>query len=214
MIAAITSCTNTSNPTVMIGAGLIARNALRAGLRVPPHVKTSLAPGSKVVTAYLERAALLQPLADLGFALVGYGCTTCIGNSGPLPPEVSRQVKERDLFVAAVLSGNRNFEARIQNEVRANYLASPMLVVAYAIAGRMDLDLTTEPLGHRPGGAPVYLRDLWPPPDEVRRILESSVDVSMFREKYAEIDVGDAHWEGLRPERGPRYAWAADSTYL
>ncbi len=214
VIAAITSCTNTSNPTVMIGAGLIARNALRAGLRVPPHVKTSLAPGSKVVTAYLERAGLLQPLADLGFALVGYGCTTCIGNSGPLLPEVSRQVEERDLFVAAVLSGNRNFEARIQNEVRANYLASPMLVVAYGIAGRIDLDLTTEPLGHRSGGAPVYLRDRWPSAEEVRRLVESSVDPAMFREKYAAIEVGDAHWEALRPPGGPRYAWGPDSTYL
>jgi aconitate hydratase len=214
VIAAITSCTNTSNPTVMIGAGLLARNALAAGLRVPPHVKTSLAPGSKVVTAYLARAGLLAPLADLGFAVVGYGCTTCIGNSGPLVPAVSRQVKERDLFVAAVLSGNRNFEARIQNEVRANYLASPMLVVGYALAGRIDLDLTTEPLGARPDGTPVYLRDLWPAPEEIRGLVERSIDAEMFREKYAQIEVGDAHWERLRPPTGPRYSWSADSSYL
>jgi aconitate hydratase len=214
VIAAITSCTNTSNPTVMIGAGLIARNALQAGLRVPPHVKTSLAPGSKVVTAYLERAGLLQPLADLGFALVGFGCTTCIGNSGPLPAPVSQQVQERELYVAAVLSGNRNFEARIQNEVRANYLASPMLVVAYALAGRMNINLTQEPLGHRPDGTPVYLRDLWPTAEEVRRLVEASLAPSMFREKYAAIEVGDTHWESLNPPSGARYAWSADSTYL
>ena len=211
VIAAITSCTNTSNPTVMVGAGLIARNALAAGLRVPAHVKTSLAPGSKVVTAYLDRAGLLKPLADLGFALVGFGCTTCIGNSGPLPAPVSQQVQERDLYVAAVLSGNRNFEARIQNEVRANYLASPMLVVAYALAGRMNVNLTEEPLGHRPDGTPAYLRDLWPSADEVRTIVEASLAPSMFREKYAAIEVGDAHWESLHPPTGPSYAWSPDS---
>ncbi|MGP8072110.1 MAG: aconitate hydratase AcnA [Thermoplasmata archaeon] len=214
VIAAITSCTNTSNPSVMVGSGLIARNALAAGLRVPPHVKTSLAPGSKVVTAYLEHAGLLKPLADLGFALVGYGCTTCIGNSGPLPGPVSDQIRARDLYVAAVLSGNRNFEARIQNEVRANYLASPMLVVAYALAGRMDLNLTTEPLGKRADGSPVFLRDLWPSPEEVRRVVESSLAPSMFQEKYAAIEVGDAHWESLHPPTGPSYAWSSDSTYL
>ncbi len=162
VIAAITSCTNTSNPYVMVGAGLIAQKALSLGLKVPPHVKTSLAPGSKVVTDYLEKAGLMAPLAGLGFALVGYGCTTCIGNSGPLPPAVAQQVVDRDLYVAAVLSGNRNFEARIQNLVRANYLASPMLVVAYALAGRMDLNLTTDPLGRAADGTPVFLRDLWP----------------------------------------------------
>ena len=214
VIAAITSCTNTSNPSVMVGAGLIARNALARGLKVPPHVKTSLAPGSKVVTSYLERAGLLQPLADLGFALVGYGCTTCIGNSGPLPPAVSEQVRSRDLYVAAVLSGNRNFEARIQNEVRANYLASPMLVVAYGLVGRMDVDLTREPLGKATDGRPVYLRDLWPSAEEVRSIVEASLAPSMFREKYAAIEVGDEHWENLHPPTGPRYAWSADSTYL
>jgi aconitate hydratase len=214
VIAAITSCTNTSNPTVMVGAGLIARNALVAGLKVPPHVKTSLAPGSKVVTAYLDRAGLLQPLADLGFALVGYGCTTCIGNSGPLPAPVSEQVQARDLYVAAVLSGNRNFEARIQNEVRANYLASPMLVVAYALAGRMDLNLTTEALGTRPDGTPVFLKDLWPTALEVRTVVEASLEPSMFQEKYAAIEVGDPHWESLHPPSGVSYAWSPESTYL
>jgi aconitate hydratase len=214
VIAAITSCTNTSNPSVMVGAGLIARNALTRGLKVPPHVKTSLAPGSKVVTAYLERAGLLRPLADLGFALVGYGCTTCIGNSGPLLPPVSAQVRAKDLYVAAVLSGNRNFEARIQNEVRANYLASPMLVVAYGLAGRMDIDLTSEPLGAGADGQPVYLKDLWPSPAEVRSLVEASLAPSMFTEKYAAIEVGDTNWENLHPPAGPRYAWSADSTYL
>jgi aconitate hydratase len=177
-------------------------------------VKTSLAPGSKVVTAYLERAGLLGPLAGLGFALVGYGCTTCIGNSGPLPGPVSQQVSDRDLYVAAVLSGNRNFDARIQNQVRATYLASPMLVVAYALAGRMDVNLTTDPLGHGPDGAPVYLRDLWPGAEEVRRIVERSLEPSMFRDKYRAIEVGDAHWESLNPPQGPNYVWSPESTYL
>jgi len=214
VIAAITSCTNTSNPSVMVGAGLIAKRACELGLRVPPHVKTSLAPGSKVVTAYLERAGLLPYLDRLGFEVVGYGCTTCIGNSGPLPAPVSQQVRERDLFVAAVLSGNRNFEARIHNEVRANYLASPMLVVAYALAGRVDLDLTREPVGRRTDGTPVYLRDLWPPAEEVRRIVEGTLDASLFTEKYRTIEVGDHHWESLDPPTGVEYGWSPDSTYL
>ena len=214
VIAAITSCTNTSNPSVMVGAGLIAKRACELGLAVPPHVKTSLAPGSKVVTAYLERAGLLSYLDRLGFEVVGYGCTTCIGNSGPLPPAVSEQVRDRDLFVAAVLSGNRNFEARIHNEVRANYLASPMLVVAYALAGRIDLDLTREPLGRKADGSPVYLRDLWPPPEEVRRIVEATLDASLFEEKYRTIEVGDHRWESLDPPGGLEYAWSPDSTYL
>ena len=214
VIAAITSCTNTSNPTVMVGAALIARRANQLGLRVPPHVKTSLAPGSKVVTAYLERAGLLPDLDRLGFEVVGYGCTTCIGNSGPLPPAVEQEVREKDLFVAAVLSGNRNFEARIHNQVRANYLASPMLVVAYALAGRMDLDLSRDPLGRGPDGTPVYLKDLWPDPEEVRRIVEANLDASMFREKYRAIEVGDAHWESLDPPQGVQYPWEAASTYL
>lgn len=214
VIAAITSCTNTSNPTVMIGAGLIAKRACELGLTVPPHVKTSLAPGSKVVTAYLARAGLLPYLDRLGFEVVGYGCTTCIGNSGPLPPAVSRQVRDRDLFVAAVLSGNRNFEARIHNEVRANYLASPMLVVAYALAGRVDLDLTSAPLGRTADGKAVFLRDLWPTAREVRKIVEANLDPAMFTEKYRAIEVGDHHWESLDPPTGTQYAWSMDSTYL
>jgi len=214
VIAAITSCTNTSNPSVMVGAGLIAKRASELGLKVPPHVKTSLAPGSKVVTAYLERSGLLPYLNRLGFEVVGYGCTTCIGNSGPLPAPVSQQVRERDLFVAAVLSGNRNFEARVHNEVRANYLASPMLVVAYALAGRVDLDLTREPLGRTPDGSPVYLRDLWPAADEVRRIVEAHLDPSLFTEKYRHIELGDHRWESLDPPTGAQYGWSPDSTYL
>jgi len=214
VIAAITSCTNTSNPSVMIGAGLIAKRAVELGLTVPPHVKTSLAPGSKVVTSYLERAGLLPYLDRLGFELVGYGCTTCIGNSGPLPPAIDRKVREGDLYVAAVLSGNRNFEARIHNLVRANYLASPMLVVAYALAGRMDLDLTREPLGTAKSGAPVHLRDLWPSSTDVRRLVESSLNATMFEEKYRAIEVGDAHWEALDPPTGTLYPWTSESTYL
>ncbi len=214
VIAAITSCTNTSNPSVMIGAGLIARRAVELGLRVPPHVKTSLAPGSKVVTSYLERAGLTPYLDRLGFELVGYGCTTCIGNSGPLPPAIDRRVRERDLYVAAVLSGNRNFEARIHNLVRANYLASPMLVVAYALAGRMDIDLTQEPIGTGREGRPVFLRDLWPSSEEVRRLVEASLDAAIFREKYRTIEVGDEHWETLEPPAGTLYPWSSESTYL
>jgi len=214
VIAAITSCTNTSNPSVMVGAGLIAKKARELGLAVPSHVKTSLAPGSKVVTSYLERAGLLEPLAGLGFSLVGYGCTTCIGNSGPLIPAVSQQVRDNDLYVAAVLSGNRNFDARINIDTRAAYLASPMLVVAYALAGRMDLDLTTQPLGRRPDGSPIFLKDLWPTPEEVRRLVETSLDPGMFREKYRAIEVGDPHWEGLTVPTGREYPWDPNSTYL
>jgi aconitate hydratase len=214
VIAAITSCTNTSNPTVMVGAGLMARAARERGLSVPPWVKTSLAPGSKVVTEYLRKAGLLPSLSALGFDVVGYGCTTCIGNSGPLDPEVDRQVRERDLYVGAVLSGNRNFEARIHTLVRANYLASPMLVVAYALAGRMDVDLTKDPLGKDKDGHAVYLRDLWPKSEDIRRAVEESLDPATFREQYQKITVGDAHWEGLPLVTGTVYPWAADSTYL
>jgi len=214
VIAAITSCTNTSNPSVMVGAGLIARRARELGLAVPPYVKTSMAPGSKVVTAYLDRAGLLADLDALGFEIVGYGCTTCIGNSGPLPPEVARAVDDGDLYVAAVLSGNRNFEARIHNQVRANYLASPMLVVAYALAGRMDIDLTREALGRRPDGTPVYLRDLWPAPEQVAAIVAANLAPEMFRDKYRAIEVGDAHWEQLSVAGGHRYPWDPTSTYL
>ncbi len=214
VIAAITSCTNTSNPSVMVGAGLLARKAVELGLRVPPHVKTSLAPGSKVVTDYLERAGLLTYLDRLGFALVGYGCTTCIGNSGPLPAEVDRAVRERDLFVAAVLSGNRNFEARIHNDVRANYLASPLLVVAYALAGRIDVDLEHEPVAQRPDGSPVMLRELWPDPAEVARLVGSSLAPSLFAKEYGAIEVGDRHWDALEVPAGLRFPWEASSTYL
>jgi aconitate hydratase len=214
VIAAITSCTNTSNPTVMVGAGLLAKRAVELGLRVPPHVKTSLAPGSKVVTDYLERAGVLRFLQELGFGVVGYGCTTCIGNSGPLPAEVGRAVRDRDLFVAAVLSGNRNFEARIHNEVRANFLASPLLVVAYALAGRVDVDLAHEPLGRRPGGEPVTLRDLWPEAAEVDRLVRSSLAPGLFEEEYRAIEVGDRHWDALAVPAGLRYPWEARSTYL
>ena len=214
VIAAITSCTNTSNPSVMIGAGLIARRARELGLRVPGHVKTSLAPGSKVVTDYLARAGLLDDLAALGFDVVGYGCTTCIGNSGPLPPAVDAAVVAGDLYVAAVLSGNRNFEARIHNRVRANYLASPMLVVAYALAGRMDVDLTRAPLGRGADGREVFLRDLWPSPGRVAELVAANLAPDVFRSKYAAIETGDAHWERLDAPPGVTYPWAAGSTYL
>jgi len=214
VIAAITSCTNTSNPSVMVGAGLIARKARALGLRVPSHVKTSLAPGSKVVTAYLDRAGLRPDLDALGFQVVGYGCTTCIGNSGPLPAPVAKAIEANDLYVAAVLSGNRNFEARVHNQVRANYLASPMLVVAYALAGRIDIDLTREPLGHRSDGAPVFLRELWPDPQEVASIVSSSLGPDLFRERYRAVEVGDEHWESLPVPKGMRYPWDPASTYL
>ncbi|HLY77146.1 MAG TPA: aconitate hydratase AcnA [Thermoplasmata archaeon] len=214
VVAAITSCTNTSNPSVMVGAGLIAQKAHAKGLHPPSYVKTSLAPGSKVVTDYLDRAGLTPALNALGFNLVGYGCTTCIGNTGPLPPAVETAVREGDLYVAAVLSGNRNFEARIHNLVRANYLMSPMLVVAYALAGRMDIDLTTEPLGKDREGHPVFLRDLWPGPDEIRALVEKSLNASLYEEEYSKITVGDPHWEALPNIEGAVYPWDAASTYL
>jgi len=214
VIAAITSCTNTSNPSVMVGAGLMAKRAVELGLAPPKWVKTSLAPGSKVVTAYLQRAGLLQPLEGIGFEVVGYGCTTCIGNAGPLPPEVAHAVETTDAYYAAVLSGNRNFEARIHNQVRANYLASPMLVLAYALAGRMDIDLTRDPLGTSRDGAPVYLRDLWPKAEAVRALVESSLDPSLFREKYRTITVGDRNWDELPARTGPKFPWEPKSTYL
>jgi aconitate hydratase len=214
VIAAITSCTNTSNPSVMIGAGLVARKAVERGLKTKPWVKTSLAPGSKVVTGYLERAGLTPFLDRLGFQLVGYGCTTCIGNSGPLPEAVAKAIKEKDLYAAAVLSGNRNFEGRVNSLVRANYLASPPLVVAYAIAGRMDLDLTTEPLGSDPAGKPVYLRDIWPSEEEIARTIEGAVGADLFRKEYAEVFRGDERWNALPVPEGDRYAWDASSTYI
>jgi aconitate hydratase len=213
-IAAITSCTNTSNPTVMIGAGLLARNAVAHGLAVGPTVKTSLAPGSKAVTGYLEAAGLMAPLEQLGFALAGYGCTTCIGNSGPLDEPVATAVEQNDLVVAAVLSGNRNFEGRIHPLVRASYLASPPLVVAFAIAGRVDVDLTTEPLGNGSDGRPVFLADIWPSLDEIRTVIGATIDPELFRRTYAVVFEGDERWRALPIPAGDRYAWDASSSYI
>ena len=213
-IAAITSCTNTSNPTVMIGAGLLARNAIARGLRVPPTVKTSLAPGSKAVTGYLAAAGLMAPLEALGFALAGYGCTTCIGNSGPLDAPIAAAIEANDLVVAAVLSGNRNFEGRIHPLARASYLASPPLVVAFALAGRVDVDLTTDPLGTGSDGTPVYLADIWPSPDEIRSVIGSSIDPELFRRTYAVVFEGDERWRALPIPSGDRYAWDSASTYV
>ena len=214
VVAAITSCTNTSNPSVMIGAGLVARNAVRRGLKVKPWVKTSLAPGSLIVTEYYKASGLLEYLAELGFNIVGYGCTTCIGNSGPLPEPVSTIVKDRNLIVASVLSGNRNFEGRIQSQVRANYLASPPLVVAYALAGRMQIDMTTEPLGEDQTGTPVYLKDLWPSEREIQETMLKSVKSEMFREQYATVFDGDARWRSLPSPSSERFVWDDDSTYI
>ncbi|HSA56165.1 MAG TPA: aconitate hydratase AcnA [Gemmatimonadaceae bacterium] len=213
VIAAITSCTNTSNPSVMLAAGLLARNAVRKGLRSRPWVKTSLAPGSKVVTDYFEKSGVMQDLEQLGFGLVGYGCTTCIGNSGPLPEPVSQAVDEGKLIVAAVLSGNRNFEGRINPQTRFNYLASPPLVVAYALAGRMDIDLTTEPLGIGNDG-PVFLRDIWPSPKEVAEEILRSVKREMFQTQYANVFHGDDEWRGLPVPSGDLFAWSDQSTYV
>jgi aconitate hydratase len=213
VIAAITSCTNTSNPSVMVAAGLLAKAAVARGLTSKPWVKTSLAPGSRVVTSYLERAGLTEPLESLGFHLVGYGCTTCIGNSGPLPEEVSRAVSERDLAVVAVLSGNRNFEGRIQTEVKMNYLASPPLVVAYALAGTMDIDLASDALGSDDDGEPVYLRDIWPSTQLIAETVEQAVQSDMFRRSYAEVFDGDAHWHSLDVPLGDHYDWR-ESTYV
>jgi aconitate hydratase len=213
VIAAITSCTNTSNPSVMIGAGLLARNAVQRGLARKPWVKTSLAPGSTVVTDYLEKAGLTKYLDELQFNLVGYGCTTCIGNSGPLPAEISAAVEEKDLAVCAVLSGNRNFEGRINQDVKANYLASPPLVVAYALAGRMDLDLTSEPLGTGSDGEPVYLRDIWPDAGEVKELVGRSIASEMFTRNYGEVMTGDETWQAVEVPEGDRYDWP-DSTYV
>ena len=215
VIASITSCTNTSNPSVMVGAGLLAKAAVERGLSVSDTVKTALAPGSGVVTDYLREAGLLPHLESLGFHVVGYGCMTCIGNSGPLPGEVQRAVEERGLVVASVLSGNRNFEARIHPAVRANYLASPVLVVAYALAGRVDIDLDSEPLGADPDGEPVYLEDIWPSAEEVRDTISSSLDPEMFKKRYAKVSDGDENWRGLPlPEEGSLFDWDPDSTYV
>jgi aconitate hydratase len=214
VIAAITSCTNTSNPSVMMAAGLLAKKAVQRGLTVKPWVKTSLAPGSRVVTDYLAQAGLLPYLEALRFHVVGYGCTTCIGNSGALPPAVARTVQEQDLVVAAVLSGNRNFEGRINPLVKANYLASPPLVVAYALAGRIDLDMEQEPLGWDPNGKPVYLRDLWPSPEEIGQAMAVAISPALFADRYAHVFQGDEAWEALPVPEGELYQWDAESTYI
>ncbi|HVC02912.1 MAG TPA: aconitate hydratase AcnA [Steroidobacteraceae bacterium] len=214
LIAAITSCTNTSNPAVLIAAGLLARNAAARGLRSKPWVKTSLAPGSRVVTEYLMKAGLLKDLEALGFYTVGYGCTTCIGNSGPLKPEISAAVRKGEVIAAAVLSGNRNFEGRVHPEIKMNFLASPPLVVAYALAGSMDVDVTTEALGVGTDGKPVYLRDLWPSATDVARTIEATIDSSMFKQGYAHVFEGDADWRGIKTPAGKIYAWDTASTYV
>ena len=214
VIAAITSCTNTSNPSVMVAAGLLAKKAVEHGLSVPPWVKTSLAPGSKVVRDYLERAGLTPYLEKLKFHIVGYGCTTCIGNSGPLPTEVSEAIDEKNLVVASVLSGNRNFEGRINSEVRANYLMSPPLVVAFALAGRIDVDMRKDPIGKGNDGKPVFLADLWPSQEEVEQTIQESIDSKMFRKSYGEVFAGDEHWRSLAIPQGETYAWEKDSTYI
>ncbi len=214
VIAAITSCTNTSNPAVMIGAGLLARNAVAKGLNVKPWVKTSLAPGSKVVTEYLEKAGLDTDLDTLGFQLVGYGCTTCIGNSGPLPEPIGEAVREHNLNVASVLSGNRNFEGRVHGDVRMNFLASPPLVVAYALAGTIDTDLTSDPLGQDTNGNDVYLKDLWPSQKEIYDTIGTSLNSQMFLESYGDVFAGDARWQGLDVPEGEIYEWDEDSTYV
>jgi aconitate hydratase len=214
VIAAITSCTNTSNPSVMLGAGILARNAVQRGLTVKPWVKTSLAPGSKVVTEYLDRAGLTEYLEALNFDLVGYGCTTCIGNSGPLPEEISQVVDAEDLAVVSVLSGNRNFEGRINPDVKMNYLASPPLCVAYALAGTMDIDLYDEPLGEDEHGHPVFLKDIWPSAAEVAVTVEEAVQSDMFRKSYGEVFDGDERWNSLPVPTGDSFAWEPDSTYV
>jgi len=214
VIAAITSCTNTSNPSVMVGAGLVARNAVKRGLKVKPWVKTSLAPGSQVVTDYLAKAGLDKPLDKLGFQLVGYGCTTCIGNSGPLPEAVSDAVNEGDLVAAAVLSGNRNFEGRVHPQVRANYLASPMLVVAYALAGSMNSDLTKEPVGYDGENEPVYLKDIWPSPKEIADTIRKAVKPASFRARYGNVFEGGPNWKKVKVLKGQTYQWQMGSTYV
>lgn len=214
VIAAITSCTNTSNPSVMLGAGLLAKKAVERGLTIQPWVKTSLAPGSKVVTDYLQEAGLISYLEQLDFDVVGYGCTTCIGNSGPLSPEIAAGIQEGKLVAVAVLSGNRNFEGRISPHVRANYLASPPLVVAYALAGRMDIDLYNEPLGHDKNNQPVYLRDLWPSLSEIQETVRSSVKVEMYKKEYAEVFTGDERWRAFEIPEGDLYDWDSESTYV
>jgi aconitate hydratase len=214
VIAAITSCTNTSNPSVMLAAGLLAKKAVEKGLKVPPWVKTSLAPGSRVVTDYYKKAGLMPFLDQLRFNVVGYGCTTCIGNSGPLPPDVAKTIEDHSLVAVSVLSGNRNFEGRINSDVRANYLMSPPLVVAYALAGRIDHDFDRDPIGNGTGGKPVYLKDIWPSQHEVQSALSSSIDSEMFRKQYSTVSDGDNSWQSLKFPTGKTYGWEQDSTYI
>ncbi|MEP3045545.1 MAG: aconitate hydratase AcnA [Roseibium sp.] len=214
VIAAITSCTNTSNPSVLIGAGLLARNALQKGLTVKPWVKTSLAPGSQVVTDYLDKAGVQDDLDALGFTLAGYGCTTCIGNSGPLAPEISSAINDNDLIACSVLSGNRNFEGRVNPDVRANYLASPPLVVAYAIAGNLNINITEDALGEDRDGNPVYLKDIWPSTAEITDLIRSSITEEMFRTRYGDVFKGDEHWRSIKVEGGMTYGWPVSSTYI
>ncbi|HEV7959390.1 MAG TPA: aconitate hydratase AcnA, partial [Rhizomicrobium sp.] len=214
VIAAITSCTNTSNPSVMIGAGLVAQKAVKRGLKVKPWVKTSLAPGSQVVTDYLKKAGLDKSLDKLGFTLAGYGCTTCIGNSGPLPDPVTKAVIESDLVTAAVISGNRNFEGRVHPLVRANYLASPMLVVAYALAGSVNIDLSKEPLGYDKKNKPVYLKDIWPSLKEIAATVRKAVKASNFKSRYGDVFNGDANWKKIKLVKGQTYQWDIGSTYV
>jgi aconitate hydratase len=214
VIAAITSCTNTSNPFVMIGAGLLARNAVRSGLKVPPFVKTSLAPGSKVVIQYLQDAGLIPYLEAIGFHLAGFGCTTCIGNSGPLHPAIEKAIVDNDLNVAAVLSGNRNFEARIHQQIKSNFLASPMLVVAFALAGRIDIDLSFEPVGLDPNSDPVYLNDIWPENQEIEALMRKHVKKDFFELEYGRIFDGDEFWQGLPDVESITYDWDEKSTYI
>ncbi|MGA2343761.1 MAG: aconitate hydratase AcnA, partial [Steroidobacteraceae bacterium] len=214
LIAAITSCTNTSNPAVLVAAGLLARKARALGLASKPWVKTSLSPGSRVVTDYLKKAGLLADLEALGFYTVGYGCCTCIGNSGPLKPEISEAVRAGDVVACSVLSGNRNFEGRVHPEIKMNFLASPPLVVAYALAGNLDIDITTEPLGNDKSGKPVYLKDIWPSAADVARTVGASVDSAMFTKGYADVFKGDANWRGIKTPEGNIYAWDGKSTYV
>jgi aconitate hydratase len=214
VIAAITSCTNTSNPFVLLGAGLVAQKAVERGLRVPDYVKTSLAPGSKVVMRYLQDAGLVPYLEAVGFHLAGLGCTTCIGNSGPLHPDIERAIRENDLTVCSILSGNRNFEARIHQSIKANFLASPMLVVAFALAGRIDIDLTFEPVALDPNGEPVYLKDLWPSAAEIEALVRAHVKQEFFREEYARIFDGDEFWKSLEVAESTTFDWDPESTYI
>jgi len=214
VIAAITSCTNTSNPSVMLGAGLVAKKAVERGLKVPSYVKTSLAPGSRVVKDYLEKAGLIEPLEAIGYHIIGYGCTTCIGNSGPLPDEVSKAVEENDMTVASVLSGNRNFEGRVHAQVKANYLASPPLVVAYALAGTVNIDLSNDPLGYDQNNQPVYLKDIWPTSQEIQDAVNSSIDAEMFRKQYSSVFTANERWNEIKVPEGKLYEWDESSTYI